>query len=884
MVTVNEKVNDIFCNGSTWVRADFHLHTRADKEFNYSDEENWHNSVYIDGLSVAGIRVGVITNHNKFDQKEFRALRKAAKKKDILLLPGVELSVNDGANGVHTLVVFSDSWLENEHSINQLLSVLFSPKSPSEYEQGYCRTECNLIDTIKKIEDYHKDFFIIFAHVEKDGGLWHELDGGRLRELVETEPFRQRTLGFQKVRTHNNPNGKCRLKAQEWFGNWYPAEVEGSDCKSVGEIGRGKHCYLKIGDFSFEAVKYALLDHVNRVYKEPKAHDRSHILNASFEGGGLAGKTIPFSSQLNTLIGIRGSGKSSILEAIRYAFDIPFGDKSSEQEYKKQLISNVLGSGGRITVQAVDRRGRQYEIKRIFNETPKVYVDGVYTPGVSLRDTILHKPLYFGQKDLSNTGEGFEKDLVEKLVGEKVSDIRSRIDEQRHQISEIIGKLKKLSKTEEARGALETKKQDAEYQLRYFEQYGVQEKLERQVNFEHDLKKIAQIESDVNIYLQKFEEVIESHDETIKADRSYQSKENEQFFTEFYTIYDDFIASVTQIKSTLAAGRGTCGKLQEKVKEFKQVEDGLKEKFAEITRQLVEELKERGAKDIEIKEFHQIRATVEECERKLSLLEKDESRRVTLDDELEQGLQRLNELWLSEYRVIEAELKRITEGNPSLVIKAEFKGDGDAVVKTLKDHCKGSYLREETYRSLAKEFPDFGAMYQEFDKVRSIVGSSASAFEKNFNKNLSTLLTWQVPNRYIIEYHGKELKHHSLGQRASALILFVLGQQENDVIIIDQPEDDLDNQTIYKDVVKLIHNLKANTQFIFATHNANFPVLGDAELCISCSYSDGSISPICGSIDCSHVQKEVVSIMEGGEEAFNRRKEIYGIWKTNVNH
>jgi ABC-type enterochelin transport system ATPase subunit len=124
------------------------------------------------------------------------------------------------------------------------------------------------------------------------------------------------------------------------------------------------------------------------------------------------------------------------------------------------------------------------------------------------------------------------------------------------------------------------------------------------------------------------------------------------------------------------------------------------------------------------------------------------------------------------------------------------------------------------------------------------------------------------------------LKHHSLGQRASALILFVLSQRENDVIIIDQPEDDLDNQTIYEDVIKLIRSMKSNTQFIFATHNANFPVLGDAEQGISCSYSDDTISVTSGSIDCPDLQQEIVDIMEGGEEAFNRRKKIYGIWKT----
>ena len=116
-------------------------------------------------------------------------------------------------------------------------------------------------------------------------------------------------------------------------------------------------------------------------------------------------------------------------------------------------------------------------------------------------------------------------------------------------------------------------------------------------------------------------------------------------------------------------------------------------------------------------------------------------------------------------------------------------------------------------------------------------------------ENLSALLTWQVPNDIPLNTTESSLKNHSLGQRASALILFVLSQRDNDLIIIDQPEDDLDNQTIYEDVIKLVRKLKPETQFIFATHNPNIPVLGDAEQIIACAYSEDAIQPTVGSID-----------------------------------
>ena len=121
----------VFAQGAQWVRADFHLHTRADREFKFSGDDNFYNSNYVDALERAGIRLGVITNHNKFDFEEFKALHKTAHKKGIVLLPGIELSVGDGGKGIHTLVVLSNEWLADRHDhINPFLSVVFQGKVP----------------------------------------------------------------------------------------------------------------------------------------------------------------------------------------------------------------------------------------------------------------------------------------------------------------------------------------------------------------------------------------------------------------------------------------------------------------------------------------------------------------------------------------------------------------------------------------------------------------------------------------------------------------------------------------------------------------------------------------------------------------------------------
>ncbi|RLC06869.1 MAG: histidinol-phosphatase, partial [Deltaproteobacteria bacterium] len=857
---MSDKAYDrIFSHGSQWVRSDFHLHTNADKEFSYAGDGDKYLASYADALEAAGISLGAITNHNKFEYNEFKNLRKKAKKKGIFLLPGVELSVNDGRNGIHTLVVFSNEWLENgQNYINSFLGVVFEGKTPDQYENKNGRASLSLIDTIKKLEGYQRDFFLIFAHVEDKNGIWDALDGGRLEELGKDECFRRRTLAFQKVRTHDVPGRNCRVKVKKLLKDFYPAEVEGSDSKAIEEIGRGDSCYLKIGDFTFEAVKCALLDHHRRVSESPLKHNRSHIQSLSFDGGRLDGQTIRFSPELNTLIGIRGSGKSSILEALRYALDIPFGEKAMDTNYKSDLVDHVLGSGGKVTVRAADWRGHRYEIRRINKELPDIYVGGVLRPGISIRETIVHQPVYFGQKDLSSTGEGFEKDLMEKLVGEKLVGIRSSIENQRQKVSEIVAQLKMLASTDEKKKEYIAQKQDAEFRLGFYKNHGMEEKLQKQLDFDADARKCAQVVSFVKNYLTELEVFVNEHEDDLKNQPVYTSKQNKDFFEDFFEHYSELTLSFEQIQQALSDSRVSLKKLQEKTDEFEKLRSSLKEEFAAIERKLADQLRQNGVQTIRPDEFRQLQSSLDQATQMIQLMDKQEDSRKHLNNELLKELAALSELWREEYKMIQAELEKVSQSHSSLEIKVEFKGDKPAFISYMKDIFRGSRIRETTFSTLTETFADFGALYRESDKAKILIGNSAAVFEEYFRDNLSALLTWQVPNRFIIEYREKELRQHSLGQRASALILFVLSQKENDLIIIDQPEDDLDNQTIYEDLIKLIHDLKPNIQFIFATHNANFPVLGDAEQIISCACSDKRMSVKTGSIDCPEMQKEIV--------------------------
>src|SRR5271165_1226987 len=165
-----EKTPAVFENGSAWVRADFHMHSVADKEFSYAgNAASSFASDYVAALKAAGIRVAVITNHNKFDVDEFKTLAKLARKEEIFLLPGLELSVKDGSNGIHMLAVFSDEWISNKENVNYVqsfLNVTFSGQANFENKNG--RSNHDLNDTIREFDKFERDYFLICAHVEAD--------------------------------------------------------------------------------------------------------------------------------------------------------------------------------------------------------------------------------------------------------------------------------------------------------------------------------------------------------------------------------------------------------------------------------------------------------------------------------------------------------------------------------------------------------------------------------------------------------------------------------------------------------------------------------------------------------------------------------------------
>jgi AAA domain, putative AbiEii toxin, Type IV TA system len=128
----------------------------------------------------------------------------------------------------------------------------------------------------------------------------------------------------------------------------------------------------------------------------------------------------------------------------------------------------------------------------------------------------------------------------------------------------------------------------------------------------------------------------------------------------------------------------------------------------------------------------------------------------------------------------------------------------------------------------------------------------------------------------------KELDQLSTGQKATAVLLLLLLEADAP-LVVDQPEDDLDNRFIADCIVPAMREEKRKRQFIFSTHNANIPVLGDAEQIVGLvPLVEGGVEratipeELCGSIDTPAVKELVKELLEGGQAAFEFRKQKYG--------
>lgn len=682
--------------------------------------------------------------------------------------------------------------------------------------------------------------------------------------------FRKRVLGFQKART------KVLMdKVHNWMG-YDIALLEGSDPKSIVEIGKGdKKTYVKIGEFSYLAVKYAITDFRNRVFDEPVSITHGYIKEMKCIGGKLDGQAFLPSHELNTLIGIRGSGKSSVLEVLRYALN---KEPAQDDKYKKDLVKAVLGSGGEIELTMVDKFSKVYSLKRIAGEKNTIYDEKGKVLNISV-EALLKNPLYFGQKDLALTRKGYEYELLNKIIGDRVASIDEEKTKIQSDLLENIDKLKKLADIPGQIADITSENATLQHRLKVYQEKGLDEKLKKQTTCNVDLVRIDSILEWIRELIHALEEAYRKDGCELLSLDKYVSQYNSEIFDELRPLIFEANRSIDSIKTDIEHLKQSEERiLCVKEKLIKKI-DSLKDEFAEIKREIDDEQLDA---DSYVSYQKQLASNKEKVAKLTEILKSKE--KLLID--IKTGFGTRNELLRKNFAEYQDATNDINAQQNQLSVAIEFKGDKTNLKEKFISYFKGTGLSDMKYNELCEAFTDLPSVVEDYylnngeEIKKHCTDTIYSKVMQRIEANYKDMLTNDTPNVINISYHGKPLSRHSLGQRASALILFILTQHNSDVIIVDQPEDDLDNQVIYEELIQTIKKEKKNMQFIFATHNANIPVLGDAERVVTTEFhDDGTIGLRNGTIDSVRTHTDIVSIMEGGPEAFKRRNEIYGSWQ-----
>ena len=426
---------------------------------------------------------------------------------------------------------------------------------------------------------------------------------------------------------------------------------------------------------------------------------------------------------------------------------------------------------------------------------------------------------------------------------------------------------------------------ELELKIKQFKDHKIDEKLEKQINFNKDINFIERVRDFEVKILDALYEFIQEYDD-FGSYKSYKSKENDSDLKKA-------IQSLFAFEDIFSNLGNTLRKLIDKTNELENIRKGFTDKYNLLKEEFSQLKRAINLPDIQADDYIKFTKDLDITKAQLSELEKLSGKKRGLQTQLEEALLSLQNCWHREYEIIQQEISQVnkeqaavnTNGKETKTIEitAEHKADKKLFKSYLEELFKGSNIRKDKFQAIVNNYPDLISIYKDFDQpesfiVKTLPENQLSTFKKYFESNIGACLTYRTPDKFDIIYRGRPLHEHSLGQRASALIIFLLTLKDSDLIIIDQPEDDLDNQTIYNDVIKVLKELKNNSQFLFVTHNPNIPVLGDGEQIITCEYQHNKIATKSGSIDSEHIREDIVNIMEGGKEAFNNRRRIYELW------
>lgn len=617
------------------------------------------------------------------------------------------------------------------------------------------------------------------------------------------------------------------------------------------------------------------------------------IEKIEISGGFLPGLNINIPLGLTCIIGARGSGKSTLAEAMRFVLcGIGAAPKSSAD-----LVQANLAGGALVTITALADGSNRYTIKRSLKQNPVLLTsDGRAINTVDLdRGTFLPLDAYGSLEIEAIADEALghrRRNLLDELRSEQMRSIHmslgesaralegnaDRIRTARRTIDDLTEQIEEFGDIRARLSALAPSDREP---AEDFVQLSRQQQLDQR-----EISRLDSADRDLN----KLGETLDRLRNDAQRVFAARLTEDQSANGDTLRRYDKLLAaSMAPVEKHLSAIETTIREAQDTMAEARQ-------SVAEIHTSHAGDLAKLTALNQAASEQARSRASLEQQVAKLEALEQ---KRVELRTELETLLEERKSLKADHLLMrdqvsmmrdeVASELQH--EAGERVRIRVMRNADHMSYQEMLADGLKGARVRNqnEILATLMQLRPEQLAQIiqsNDLDSFEELTHFGAERSRKildSFRESVDplTLEITAIEDRIAIELnvatggrpHFKDASDLSRGQKCTALLPILLARRDNP-LIIDQPEDNLDNHFIFETVVNAVQRMKKRRQMIFITHNANIPVLAEAELVLVMT-SDGRVGAIekRGTVD--ECREQIIELLEGGREAFALRSKKY---------
>ncbi len=922
----------IHYKGARWYKCDFHLHTPASLCFKDKTitPEQWINRVkelHLDCVAV--------TDHNTGEWID--KVKPIAQAEGIVLFPGVEITCD--TSKIHLLIIFDKD--KGTQDVNDFLIRCGINR------EDFAKAEAHSMKTVLDIAEMANadNAIVIPAHIDEYNGLGTCASKDVIEKLFDLEyinavQFVHKEFLQPGITVPNNEELKVRIN--QYYNNprieiGYEAIKNGYDSvakakqKNIslltfsdnpdleepskhGLSGVGKaFSWIKMDEnpdieglrqaFMFSDRNANCFEYETTPYSKPSLWIKSIAIQNTTITKKDKVVSIEFSPSLTTIIGGRGSGKSSILRFLRGVFDRNSDINGLEEILKEQLNFfklcdndgiGVLKADSKIIVEFV-RDEILYRITFVKSERERTIEK--YNPESDSFDPVTDEFFinFFEFEQYS------QKQIF--ALAQKPNELRNRIDSAIPAIADIqeerlriesdfnqkVATRKALAQSIVTKSKLMTEIKDLENKIQLLQQSGISELLKNNQTLKNQYNALKEFFQKLRDFQTELSKSVKLYDNlpTIKEEQFDESYRNE-----IHNVLSDIVDSITHqkevqqkildsIELAINQGKDVIGKSQFWA-DFKSNQDLFNAKK--------NELETKGVTDLS--DFAKYTTLIEQKQKELSEISQKE-RELTLVNE---EIYNLLDLSLQKRKLITEKRSDFIRSFNSEKIKINIKlfGDKKEFVSRLRLILQRSTGFEKGIDILINKIFSSPDIENNLRSVKNILldiykdSYTGNEFDGHFINLIKGLTQEQINNIELLypedeiemtykitSGHFKPLSVASAGQKTTAILTFILSFGTAP-LVLDQPEDDLDNHLVYSLIVDKIKEIKQKRQVIVVTHNANIPVNGDAEYVISMSSDTHNLKIQAeGTIERTDVKQEICEVMEGGIDAFRTRARRY---------